>query len=56
MAYTLVLIADDFRACFGAFGAITDSVIIGDGTIRRGFGFVTFGAFLTLLQERCTCA
>jgi hypothetical protein len=36
---------DDVRACFGAFGALTDSVIIGDGTIRRGFGFVTFGTY-----------
>jgi hypothetical protein len=42
---------DDVRACFGAFGTLTDSVIIGDGTIRRGFGFVTFGTYSV---PRCT--
>lgn len=35
----------DFRAAFLKYGTINDSFLIGDGTRRRGFGFVVFGSF-----------
>ena len=34
----------EFRAMFEKFGTIEGAFLIGDGTVRRGFGFVTFGA------------
>jgi RNA recognition motif-containing protein len=35
----------EFRAAFAKYGSIEDAFLIGDGTRRRGFGFVVFGMF-----------
>lgn len=40
---------------FEKFGTIEGAFLIGDGTVRRGFGFVTFGAWKSPCPIRSSC-